>query len=447
MTYNMMTSDIVTPCHPKLNNPNAQCYINTFLQCMSATVAFRKYLIYGAYKGDLLNNIIGRHNEQQIYDCDRMSHEYKHSVTHKLRNVISEMCNDAPNDNDINRARTEFITQLFSDDAIKNFELKKNQQSDCSELFTFVVDRIHNETKSDVLVTFKNLSEDVKRDLKNINKLKEHKKSDGVVVGVVVGVNVIINYFYKKNRISKEEIFYKIQMDPQEEREMKKDYVYSKNFTYNIFVASLDFWRDALDKSHSPMIDIFGGLNVDIISCSGCNILSHKFQYADMLPIPLHQNKHSHDLYDYLNDYFNETQLNETICKKCGQCKIKKPSIWFFPNIMVIQLIRFGDGNRKDKRNIHCPLKLDMSMHQCKYNPLNDCTEYNLYAIACHQGNILNSGHYYAIAKENDKWYECNDYYYIKEISNIENRLNSEEIYLLFYEKNKSGNFHINSIS
>ena len=59
----------------------------------------------------------------------------------------------------------------------------------------------------------------------------------------------------------------------------------------------------------------------------------------------------------------------------------------------------------------------------------------DLYGFVIHQGQTCKKGHYYSIVKGLDKeWYECND----RQITKLKNGISSEDTeqaYILFYQK------------
>lgn len=59
---------------------------------------------------------------------------------------------------------------------------------------------------------------------------------------------------------------------------------------------------------------------------------------------------------------------------------------------------------------------------------------YDLFAVVLHTGT-LNGGHYTAIAKNNEHWYEFNDSQVIKIAKHDTARIISNHAYILFYQK------------
>lgn len=57
---------------------------------------------------------------------------------------------------------------------------------------------------------------------------------------------------------------------------------------------------------------------------------------------------------------------------------------------------------------------------------------YDLFAVVVHQGS-LNGGHYTALAKNGNNWYEFNDRYVVRLKPNDERKIINRDAYILFY--------------
>lgn len=161
------------------------------------------------------------------------------------------------------------------------------------------------------------------------------------------------------------------------------------------------------------------------------------------LSVPVkNEEKELSSLDDCFLNYFKEEKFDKNHrltcegCKKLGTFKkqiiITKP-----PHILIVHLKRFAfENNSMFKLNhmIDYPLQnLDIS----KYIFDNTQTVYDLFAVACHRGN-MNFGHYYSAAFDNadGKWVLFDD----NKNKVVENKkigylVKSYEAYLLFYIK------------
>jgi len=131
------------------------------------------------------------------------------------------------------------------------------------------------------------------------------------------------------------------------------------------------------------------------------------------------------EVLDGENMIFNET----TGCKESAK---KNLTFWSFPTILVIDLKRFNNQNRKNQNLITFPLEnLDLSKYVSGYN--KDKYVYDLYAVCNHSGNVL-GGHYTSFVKNaNGKWYHYNDTS-VSEIG-METQIITPKAYCFFYRK------------
>ena len=204
-------------------------------------------------------------------------------------------------------------------------------------------------------------------------------------------------------------------------------------------------------KKNSKLKDSFGkAKNVFMLATSECFNLSgfvylnsFLFLYDFGISSSSHKFNSSFGLKQLIS-LFNEREIlqkNEKWC--CPKCKIneqstKKIQIHKSPNYLLIHFKRFKneiDNNDtpsfkggKNKVLITFPIK-DFDISEFIDEPKNKKEIYDLYAIIQHFGN-LNSGHYKAICKNNNKWILYDDDKY-EEITNLVN----ENAYILFYKR------------
>jgi len=124
-------------------------------------------------------------------------------------------------------------------------------------------------------------------------------------------------------------------------------------------------------------------------------------------------------------------------CKKCKkhQLATKKFDLYKLPDILIIHLKRFcytRYHRQKITSLVDFPLKGLKLDEFCKNDDMKD-TEYDLYAVSNHMGN-LGGGHYTAYAKniKDQKWYDLND---SRTSSVDESSIVSRNAYVLFYAK------------
>ena len=112
---------------------------------------------------------------------------------------------------------------------------------------------------------------------------------------------------------------------------------------------------------------------------------------------------------DCLEKYFESETMagkNKYLCSHCEsyQTAVKTFKISDLPENLIIHFNRFKpNGNVIEKNTKDVKFSLDnLSLAQYCSTPLNN-TEYSLYAISNHNGE-LNQGHYTAYCKKDNTW-------------------------------------------
>ena len=193
---------------------------------------------------------------------------------------------------------------------------------------------------------------------------------------------------------------------------------------------------DMYKKEYSEILTLFYGISVTQIISLNNEILSTKPEPFPNILLPILKNECS--LYDCL-DNFCENELmegdNAWFNDKTNQKEDINKSIlfWNLPNILIIDLKRFDNSNKKINSIVNFPINdLNLSKYVIGYN--KESFKYDLYGICNHSGLTM-GGHYFANVKNaNGKLYNFNDTN-VKEIS--EKDLISNKVYSLFYRKKK----------
>ena len=146
-------------------------------------------------------------------------------------------------------------------------------------------------------------------------------------------------------------------------------------------------------------------------------------------------------LSNMLVSYFKAEDIN---CEyKCDACK-KKTSITKYteicvlPPVIVLHLKRFDSGYGKHNGSVDIKEILDIRPYLSEDYDSNisdkkeKSTKYELIAVSEHIGGSIDSGHYVAFSKREDKWYECND----SSIGHtVSDEAMSKSAYMLFYKR------------
>lgn len=282
-----------------------------------------------------------------------------------------------------------------------------NNQNDCQELLSLILDVVHEETKRKVKIEFTNMSPELQQ--------------------------YCVQKNYYRDIAAKDPIY-------------KSDYKIFKhnNIENNIISKAYTKWKEYIVNSYSIITAIFTGLQYSQINCTICNSIFPKFEPFSILSLPI-PTSDKVSIYDCFSEYCKTELLvddNQYKCKKCDM-KVncgKSLSVWEPPDLFIFHIKRFkktGAIIRKISTLVTFPINdLDIQPLLTPYHPIKN-TKYNLWAICCHAG-ISNYGHYIAYCKNliNNKWYEFNDetINYIPD-EYVEEELVSDKAYVLFYMK------------
>lgn len=168
-------------------------------------------------------------------------------------------------------------------------------------------------------------------------------------------------------------------------------------------------WCQKIGKEYSPFRHMFAGQHISQILCKSCKKIWHNYEiYQDIsLPIPTDGNT----LYDCLDQYFEDIELEDWKCDECGKGKHSNKTVllWRTPRVLIIILKRFEWCNqsqsfKKNSKHIDIPLQLDLSKYTIGPHKL----KYSLCSIAQHSGSYM-GGHYTCICKNGDDWFVFDD--------------------------------------
>ena len=127
---------------------------------------------------------------------------------------------------------------------------------------------------------------------------------------------------------------------------------------------------------------------------------------------------------------------DEWYCSKCKEHKEanKKLDIYRTPNYLIVQFKRFktqnADNHKKVNKFIDYPIdSLDLSKYVI--GPNKGDSVYDLYGVINHYGD-MNGGHYIALCKNDNKWYEFDDSHVVQK---SQRDVVSKHAYILFYKK------------
>jgi len=392
-----------------LINLGNTCYMNSTLQCLSATdllvsyfrspaSGFKKHLEEGTRA--ILTKDDYRHRDR----AKVLEEKCKNTLSYVFRNLIVVMWGE-------NRKIEPKTFKMILGEKKKTF--KGSDQNDSQECLSFTIDQIHEETKTDVHVELVNLPPAV---------LEYMRQREIYTTKINTGKYSI-----------EDKIRYKEEYDEYRNTHLKEDAI----------LRGLMFWQKFLKKNHSVIVDIFMGLYFSEVVCSNCN--EHNFSYDpfNIINLPINKVDNGASLSECLERYFSSEVLTDKDQYYCEKCKgkydaSKKMALWHAPPRLIIQLKRFTNSGSKIEKRINYPLTgLDMKPFFSVHNPTEGEKIYDLYAVSHHSGSLM-FGHYVAYAKNpvNDKWYLFDDTNVMHiDDDKIEERIVSSGAYVLFYKK------------
>jgi len=406
-----------------LQNLGNTCYMNAVLQCIASTDLLVSYLVNRHFKDELRTGIIHQISEEKrrmlnlpkgadvSIKLGTIRKRFKHSITYNLYKILTMMWRI----NCIIKPKTfkEIIGNM-------NPTFKGGQQNDSQEILNFILDCIHEETKTDVKIEIKKLEQDVE----GYSAIRSNFVRDLANSVIPVEDKIRISEEYNKYR----------------KAHQREDAICS----------SLLFWRNHLQGNHSVIIDIFTGLFLTEIECTVCKNKVFTFEPFNILPLSIIEKVKECTLDDCLK-HFGVTELlcgqNQYSCDICNAKTdaAKRTMIWHIPDRLIIQLKRFTNTYASTSKNgtyVDFPINdLNLKDYTSPYNIRDNV--YDLYGVVHHSG-YLYGGHYIAYTKSpiNNEWYEFND----DDALHIDKDKVKDEVvddggYILFYQKRQPSMF------
>lgn len=185
-------------------------------------------------------------------------------------------------------------------------------------------------------------------------------------------------------------------------------------------------FKETYSKEFSEIIQLFFGIHVSTIY-SGDEVRSMKPEPFFILNLSI--GPKTKTLYDCLDLYCVDERLEnenawfneETNAKENVHKNIR---IWSWPTVLVIDLKRVDNDNKKNNTIIQIPLEL----HLNEYSTRERDYIFDLVAVCNHTGNSY-GGHYTAHVKRGSTWMLYNDDHC------TEKPLDTSDAYCLFYNK------------
>ena len=188
----------------------------------------------------------------------------------------------------------------------------------------------------------------------------------------------------------------------------------SKNKTDELAIKAYEKLKELYSNDYSEIIELFYGVSLSRLkSLQDYQDLSITCETFCNLSLPIPEDKNICTIFDCF-DLFTQNELltgtnawfNENTNKK--QDIYKTIMFWSLPNILIIELKRFNNYNKKINTLVNSPIhNLDLSRYIIGYNKSQYV--YDLIGVINHIGECY-GGHYNSIIKNtNNNWYLYDD--------------------------------------
>uniref|UniRef100_A0A1B6KLS6 Ubiquitin carboxyl-terminal hydrolase n=1 Tax=Graphocephala atropunctata TaxID=36148 RepID=A0A1B6KLS6_9HEMI len=193
---------------------------------------------------------------------------------------------------------------------------------------------------------------------------------------------------------------------------------------------------DSYSKETTPLSQIFGGYLRTEVRCLECRHISLTFQHFQDLLLDIRQ---ATTVDEALEAYFSRERLGDGEeayrCDKCHrrvaatkQFTVEKP-----PNVLCIQLKRFGIMGGKNSKHIQVQQSLDLTKFWVHRATHPTCRlSYRLMSLVMHIGPSTNCGHYTAIGHTSSGQLYLFDDSVVRPVSN--HAVSGNNVYIMMYE-------------
>jgi ubiquitin carboxyl-terminal hydrolase 8 len=292
--------------------------------------------------------------------------------------------------------------------------------------------------------------------LKLINEKNNNKKEENYIEPIELANSIYENnplFDMNSQRDAYEFLLYFIDILHEDVNLIKKkvriDYDYIE--TYNNDEKDFEIRWDIFKKNNNSfLIKLFYGMTKAKITCQEClnnkkNTEINIYEPYSIISLSLYKKdnlikKDNLSIYDLIKNFEDDEILEGEESYPCSICnkktkQIRKNMIYSLPNYLIFHIERTVNGE-KLKNIIDFPLN-NFELKDYVLKKEDKDIKYDLIGIINHYGNSGNGGHYIAICKKNDKWFQFND----SDVSEFDSKnLISENTYCLFYRKNNLNN-------
>lgn len=177
---------------------------------------------------------------------------------------------------------------------------------------------------------------------------------------------------------------------------------------------ALHAWRQAFQKSYSPLVDMFFGLYLLTTTCQGCGKESHRFDTFNCLKGAI-EGTESHSLLECIKNEMRGEEIEDFDCPSCRPVRQKaklQRTFWKLPQYMAVSIKRFhGVGDKKRNPIEKPPENLTFGqLFEAASPEESRGWNYVPYAVVDHHGSYF-GGHYtsQAYSSVQKAWYLYDD--------------------------------------
>lgn len=409
-----------------LSNMGNTCYMNSTLQCLASLPLLNYHVRNDKYEKSLRNNKMEMIAKKLRERYDKGQHDTinvsgkmiqavcENSITYQLSRLFKYMWKENCTINP--KTFKEAIGRA-------NSEFSGWGQNDSQELLNLILDNIHEDTKTSVVLEYCNIPPEVKQ---------------------LLDVRSNTMTIMKDPNIS-----------PEQKDKTKKRYktYRQENYEATIILDAYIYWKTLIRDSHSIITDLFTGLFFSEITCNTCHQKSSKFESFTSLSVETPTDGET-TMEECLKEFSKEEELignNQYFCDNC-KSKVdakKKLYIWEAPEILIVHLKRFKTTyispnkteTSKTNSKITFPMKgLSLDNNFSVIHKDSSDSNYTLWSIILHEGGCK-GGHYKAYCRNsiNKLWYEFNDSTVVHHPDeDIEKEVVNNNSYVMFYVRDLS---------
>jgi ubiquitin C-terminal hydrolase len=195
-------------------------------------------------------------------------------------------------------------------------------------------------------------------------------------------------------------------------------------------------WREYFKNNSSIISELFYGQFMKEYKCKVCFNVYYSYDiFSPFIVSSISKNKVS--IKNLINLGYYQRDYIQSTCKRCSEKYNEEHEvttrIYKLPEVLTIVIKRFNSNLTKNKVNLEIDEVLDLS--DITATSTDESVFYDISGMVCHQGDALESGHYYAIIKRSDAYY-CFDN---AKIFNFDIKaMNGSEPYILMYTRRTS---------